>query len=258
MDSASEFPRSYRQLVGRLRDEMTAILPQLRAEDDALGFVLRRDGLSARVDRLDDARVVVSWLYQGRLALRTIVALQGNHDDFVADLTGFFCGVPLQALRLGKPYLDRARPAGPRARADAAVPADAPAPHRLADELPRVLELGRRACPRGDGPGRGPRPDRRAGPARHPLAERCRRGRVWRRRREREPSGSSSCDAPASRALSNRLSSRARDALRRFVRSALAKASRLRPAVRLRARRACRPLRSLDAGEPRVARQIAR
>ncbi len=117
MDSASEFPRSYRQLVGRLRDEMTAILPQLRAEDDALGFVLRRDGLSTRVDRLDEARVVVSWLYQGRLALRTIVALQGNHDDFVADLTGFFCGVPLQALRLGKPYLTApARPGRERVR----------------------------------------------------------------------------------------------------------------------------------------------
>ncbi len=112
MDSAIRMPRMYDQLVARLGDELPALLPQVRAAPDALGFVLRRGSLAARVDRLDAARAVVSWFYQSRLALRTIVPLDGRSDDLVADLTGFFCGVPLQALRLGKPYLPQRDRAG--------------------------------------------------------------------------------------------------------------------------------------------------
>ncbi len=132
MDTATELPRSYRDLVEQLKDEMTALLPQLRAEGDALGFVMRRDGLSARLDRLDAARGVVSWFYHGRLALRTIVPLQTGIDDLVADLTGFFCGVPLQALRLGKPYLPVP---GRRGRAARPEPHQPPTPIRR----PRIV-----------------------------------------------------------------------------------------------------------------------
>jgi hypothetical protein len=104
MDAAG-LPQTYQLLVAHLRDELPALLPQVRPDQDALGFALRRGTLSARIDPLDHARAVVSWLYQGRLALRTLVPLDGRTDDIVADLTGFFCGVPLAALRLGKPYL---------------------------------------------------------------------------------------------------------------------------------------------------------
>lgn len=105
MDTAARLPDTYQQLVDHLRDELPALLPQVRPDEDALGFALRRGTLSARIDPLDRTRAVISWLYQGRLALRTLVPLDGRSEDLVADLTGFFCGVPLQALRLGKPYL---------------------------------------------------------------------------------------------------------------------------------------------------------
>ncbi len=105
MDTAVGSPKSYQQLVAHVCGELPALLPQVRPEQDALGFALRRGTLTARIDPLDRARAVVSWFYQGGLALRTLVPLDGRPDDLVADLTGFFCGVPLQALRLGKPYL---------------------------------------------------------------------------------------------------------------------------------------------------------
>lgn len=104
MDAAG-LPRTYEIFVDHLCDELPALLPQVQPDRDALGFALRRGTLSARIDPLDHTRAVVSWLYQGRLALRTLVPLDGRTEDLVADLTGFFCGVPLQALRLGKPYL---------------------------------------------------------------------------------------------------------------------------------------------------------
>lgn len=102
---AADLPPTYQTLVGHVRDELLALLPQVRSDPDALGLALCRGRLSARIDPLDHDRAVVSWLYRGRLALRTLVPLDGRTEDLVADLTGFFCGVPLQALRLGKPYL---------------------------------------------------------------------------------------------------------------------------------------------------------